>query len=91
MELAQLGERLGFDERVLYTDCDVFFKGDPCDELATTDCRYFAVAPESAREDYLHMNTGVMWMNLAMLRDVDAEFRRFARKNLARTPIISWR
>src|SRR2546421_12942667 len=33
--------------RILYTDCDVMFLDDVVPELEATECRYFAVAPES--------------------------------------------
>lgn len=90
VELPRLGAELGLDERVLYTDCDVFFRGDVTAELAATDCHYFAVAPEFDREDYQQMNTGVMWMNLAKLRSVDADFRTFVRQNLSRLQGVAW-
>jgi len=90
IELAQLGLSLGLGERVLYTDCDVFFRGEVTRELAAIDCTYFAVGPESNREDYFNMNTGVMWMNLPMLRTVDAEFRAFVRQHVSRLPTMAW-
>ncbi len=90
IELPQLGEKLGLDERVLYTDCDVFFRRDVVPELAAIDCRYFAVAPEFERADYRQMNTGVMWMNLAELRRVDSDFREFVRQNLPRLQASAW-
>ncbi|MEP6698575.1 MAG: hypothetical protein ABJB09_02495 [Verrucomicrobiota bacterium] len=90
IELAQLGLRLGLGERVLYTDCDVFFRGEVTPELSAINCTYFAVGPESNRDDYFNMNTGVMWMNLPMLRTVDAAFRDFVRQNIARLPAMAW-
>ncbi|HEX8679321.1 MAG TPA: hypothetical protein VF683_05155, partial [Chthoniobacterales bacterium] len=90
LELAQLGAQHGWDDRVLYTDCDVFFRHDIVSELAATQCTYFAVAPEFAQDDYLQMNTGVMWMNLPKLRSVDAEFRAFVAENLPRLQTIAW-
>jgi hypothetical protein len=90
IELPALGAQLNLDERVLYTDCDVFFRDDVTAELATTDCQYLAVAPEFRREDYLHMNTGVMWMNLPGLRVVDSDFRAFVRQNLSRLRNAAW-
>jgi hypothetical protein len=90
LELAQLGQQLGFDDRVLYTDCDVFFRADVTRELDAIACHYFAVAPEFSREEYFHMNTGVMWMNLANLRSVDVEFRAFVRQNLDRLQSLAW-
>jgi hypothetical protein len=90
IELPRLGAELGLDERVLYTDCDVFFRGEVTAELATIAPACFAVAPESARDDYYNMNTGVMWMNLPGLRRVDAEFREFVRQNLPRLQNMAW-
>ena len=90
IELPQLGAQMGLDERVLYTDCDVFFLGEVAGELAAIDCKYFAVAPEFDREDYYRMNTGVMWMNLPMLRRADADFRVFVRQNLPRLQGVAW-
>ena len=46
IELPRLGLELELDNRVLYTDCDVFFLGEVVPEVAAIDCRYFAVAPE---------------------------------------------
>jgi lipopolysaccharide biosynthesis glycosyltransferase len=90
IELPRLGQILKLDERVLYTDCDVFFRAEVAAELATIECRYFAVAPEFDPGDYQQMNTGVMWMNLPMLRTVDADFRAFVRQNLSRLESVAW-
>jgi len=90
IELPALGTELNLNERLLYTDCDVFFRADVTKELTPNDCQYFAVAPEFSREDYLHMNTGVMWMNLPGLRTVDAKFRAFVRQNLSRLRNAAW-
>ena len=90
IELPQLGAQIGLDERVLYTDCDVFFLGEIAAELAAIECNYFAVAPEFNREDYYQMNTGVMWMNLSMLRTMDADFRAFVRQNLPQLQSVAW-
>jgi hypothetical protein len=90
IELPQLNVRIGLNKRVLYTDCDVFFRGEIATELASIHCKYFAVAPEFDREDYYQMNTVVMWMNLPMLRTVDADFRAFVRQNLPRLQRVAW-
>lgn len=90
IELPRLGLEMALDDRILYTDCDVFFLGDVADELAATDCRYFAVAPEFDSQDYRQMNTGAMWMNLPGLREVDSEFRQFVRENLSRLQSVAW-
>ena len=60
-------------ERILYTDCDIFFRSEVAADFAEIDCKYFAVAPEFDREDYRAMNTGAMLMNLPALREIDAE------------------
>src|SRR6478672_2667186 len=52
---------------ILYTDCDVMFLDNVVPELETSACRLFAVAPESDRDDYVNMNTGVMLMNTERL------------------------
>ena len=90
IELPRLGLEMGWDERVLYTDADVFFLGDVVDELAAIGCRYFAVAPEFDPQDYRQINTGAMWMNLPGLRTVDADFRQFVRQNLPRLQNVAW-
>ena len=78
------------NERVLYTDCDVFFLGEVVPELEANACRYFAVAPESARDDYVNMNTGVMLMNTERLRESLPAFREYISKNLAALEAESW-
>ena len=90
IELPQLSAQLKLDERILYTDCDVFFRAEVAGDLAAIDCRFFAVGPEFDRDDYRQMNTGVMWMNLPMLRTVDADFRAFVRQNFSRLQHIAW-
>ena len=77
-------------ERILYTDCDVFFLGEVVPELEANACRYFAVAPESARDDYVNMNTGVMLMNTERLRESLPAFREYISKNLAALEAESW-
>jgi hypothetical protein len=77
-------------DRILYTDCDVMFLDEVVPELEANDCRYFAVAPESDREDYVNMNTGVMLMNTERLRESLPEFREYVSKNLAALEAESW-
>src|SRR6476659_277991 len=86
----ELPEIVRDSERVLYTDCDVFFLGEVVPELEANACRYFAVAPESARDDYVNMNTGVMLMNVERLRESLPEFRDYVAKNLAALEAESW-
>lgn len=77
-------------ERILYTDCDVFFRGEVVPELEANACRYFAVAPESTRDDYVNMNTGVMLMNIERLRESLPAFRGYISENLAALEAESW-
>ena len=68
------------DELVLYTDCDVMFRRQP--RIPGLPSHPFACAPEFDQNDYALFNTGVMLMNLPMLRsDLDA-FKMFIRGNL---------
>lgn len=90
VELPALQERLGLDERVLYTDCDVIFRSEVVDLLRPIDCEYFAVAVESNRTQPEDMNSGVMWMNLPGMRRRDDEFRAYLREQVDRLPAISW-
>ena len=91
VELPELVERFGGDaERVLYTDCDVIFLGEVVPELESNPCEYFAVAPESAQDDYVNMNTGVMLMNIERLRESLPGFREYVLKHLAELERESW-
>ena len=90
VELPALQERFGFDDRVLYTDCDVMFRGEVADTLQPIDCRYFAVAVESDRALADDMNSGVMWMNLQAMRARDREFRAYLREKIDWLPSVSW-
>jgi hypothetical protein len=90
IELPYIVERYGGSERVLYTDCDVIFLDDVVPELEASPCRYFAVAPESTRDDYVNMNTGVMLMNTERLRESLPAFRDYVSQNLAALEAESW-
>ncbi len=90
VELPSLQERLGLDDRVLYTDCDVIFRRDVAEILSANECKYFAVAVESDRTLADDMNSGVMWMNLPAMRARDAEFRAYLRENIDALPAMSW-
>ena len=89
VEVPELVTSLGGASRVLYTDCDVIFAGEVVPELEANRCEYFAVAPESSRDDYLNMNTGVMLMNIDRLRESLPEFQPvlFARAAITRSPV----
>jgi hypothetical protein len=90
VELPEIVGRLGSGARVLYTDCDVVFRGEVVPELEANACRYFAVAPESVLGDYVNMNTGVMLMNTERLRESLPEFLDYISKNLAELERESW-
>src|SRR4051812_12299614 len=47
VELPDIVAKCGGEERVLYTDCDIFFRGEVVPELEANPCELFAVAPES--------------------------------------------
>ncbi len=67
---------------VLYTDCDVLFLKDPV--YNGLPIKYFAAGPEMDVDDYsVHgMNTGVMYMNLPVLRLCQESFRQYITDNL---------
>jgi lipopolysaccharide biosynthesis glycosyltransferase len=90
IELPDLVDRTDGTDRILYTDCDVMFLSDVVVELEVNPCRQFAVAPESVRDDYLNMNTGVMLMNPKALRQSLPEFREYVSENLAALEAESW-
>lgn len=89
-ELPLLQTREGLDDRVLYTDCDVIFRGEVTDVLASLRPQYFAVAVESDPTLPEEMNTGVMWMNLPEMFKLDAPFRDYLRANIDALPGMSW-
>lgn len=90
VELPELVGSLDGAARVLYTDCDVIFLAEVVPELEANPCEYFAVAPESAQDDYVNMNTGVMLMNIGRLRESLPEFRKYISENLAALESESW-
>jgi hypothetical protein len=90
VELPEIVDQMGGNARVLYTDCDVIFLGEVVPELEANPCHYFAVAPESVRDDYVNMNTGVMLMNTKRLRESLPAFREYISKNLAALEAESW-
>jgi lipopolysaccharide biosynthesis glycosyltransferase len=90
IELPEIVQRSGGSDRVLYTDCDVMFLDEVVPELEATPCRYFAVAPESVRDDYVNMNTGVMLMNPVKLGESLPAFRDYVSQNLAALEAESW-
>lgn len=78
------------DEFVLYTDVDVMFMHDVCPFLSTLQPKYFSVGPEFDRDDSVRMNSGVMLMNIAGLRTIDSDFRRFVGDHLAELVDDNW-
>jgi lipopolysaccharide biosynthesis glycosyltransferase len=90
IELPEIVERGGGSDRVLYTDCDVMFLDEVVPELKSIPCRYFAVAPESLRDDYVNMNTGVMLMKTERMRESLPAFRDYVSRNLAALEAESW-
>jgi lipopolysaccharide biosynthesis glycosyltransferase len=90
IELPEIVEREGGAARILYSDCDVMFLAEVVPELEEHTCRHFAVAPESARDDYVNMNTGVMLMNTHRLRESLPAFREYVSQNLAALEAESW-
>lgn len=90
VELPSLQREYGFDDRVLYTDCDVIFRAEVAGDFAARECRYFAAAVEGDRSRTEEMNSGVMWMNLPAMATQDAPFRAYLRENIDRLPGISW-
>ncbi len=89
-ELPLLQTHFNLDDRVLYTDCDVIFRGEVVDLLEPNRCRYFAVAVESDIVRTEEMNTGVMWMHLPEMFKLDAPFRSYLRDNIEALPAMSW-
>jgi hypothetical protein len=90
VELPALLASLDNPERVLYTDCDVVFVAEVVPELEANPCKYFAVAPEGRRDDYINMNTGVMLMNTRRLQESLPQFQAYIRDNLAALEAESW-
>ncbi|CAN5570801.1 glycosyltransferase [soil metagenome] len=90
VELPELVTKSGSAGRVLYTDCDVMFRGEVVPTLEARPCDYFAVAPESTRDDYANMNTGVMLMNTGRLRETLPAFRDYIRETLDALESESW-
>lgn len=78
------------DEFVFYTDIDALFLRDPVPMLEQLKPRFFAVAPELWRDNFLHMNAGVMLLNLPALRRVETRFLRFVERHLETSIASSW-
>jgi len=83
LEIPRLARELKWDDEfVFYTDCDVMFAADSRPFLEPLRPRFFAGAPETFKDKPLHLNAGVMWMNVAALDDqafdawVDANLER---------------
>ncbi len=69
LEIPAVAAEFGWtDSHVLYTDCDVFFRGDVAPLLGSCAPRFLAAAPETDRGDRARFNSGVLWLNLAAFR-----------------------
>jgi hypothetical protein len=86
IDLPVIGQRLGLDQRVLYTDCDVFFRRDVVDVLQPLAPKYFAASIESDRNLPDDMNSGVMWMHLPEMARRAEEFREFILRKMDELP-----
>jgi hypothetical protein len=71
------------DEFVLYTDCDVVFRDDPTASLTPLRPEFFAAAPESDQTDFIHFNSGVMWINVGGLAAEQAALHATIQAHLA--------
>jgi len=70
LEIPRLARERGWnDEFVFYTDCDVMFAADPRPLLEPLRPRFFAACPETFKDKPLHLNAGVMWMNVRAMDD----------------------
>jgi hypothetical protein len=78
------------DDFALYTDCDVMFECDIRSFLEPLKPEFFAVAPETFQNNRLHMNSGVMWMNVNRLRETNALFMRFAQGHMTQASLASF-
>jgi hypothetical protein len=80
IDLPHICRELGYtDEFVLYTDCDVVFLRDfpePGSEPFLQPA-LFACAPERSRTELANINSGVMVMNVAALREDYPAFREY--------------
>jgi hypothetical protein len=87
LEIARFcAERHWTDSTALYTDLDILFLQDPVMHLSSRAIpRFFAVAPEAWPTQRIHMNSGVMWINLSAMQAVDARFERFVRARLRKS------
>jgi hypothetical protein len=70
------------DERILYTDCDVMFTGDPEHLWPDLHGMFLGMAPESDPKRLDNLNSGVMLMRLPAMRMMDGVFQRFLETNL---------
>ncbi|WP_234744992.1 hypothetical protein [Burkholderia sp. WTPI3] len=69
------------DEFVLYTDCDVIFRGQP--NFSGIRPELFACAPQAAMADYDNdANSGVLVINVPKMRESYKEFSDFIVRNL---------
>jgi len=90
-ELPEIAQRHNIaDDYLLYTDCDVMFLSDVTKGLSGLRPKFFSVAPEFIKFDYIRMNTGVMVMNMPRLTELHQSFQQYIRKNLPRLVLESF-
>lgn len=83
VEIPKIVDMYGMpDEYVLYTDCDVIFQNDFVDRLNGLTCKYIAAAPEHEVDNWSYLNSGVLYMNIKNLLDINEEFNNFIKNNL---------
>jgi hypothetical protein len=75
---------------VFYTDCDVMFKDEVLPQLREIHCEYFAVTPHARDSQDDIINSGVMLMNLAVLRRTADEFYQFIFEHLDELKGEAW-
>ena len=90
VELPRLAPRSSSSDIVLYTDCDVMFRGEVEPPLRQIDCKYFAVAPHARDSHDDIINSGVMLMNLRSLGKTADAFFQFILKNLEELKKEAW-
>ena len=65
IDIPKVCEQLNItDDYVLYTDTDVLFLQDVVEEFSKYNPTFFAVAPESNKNEHFYFNSGVMLINL---------------------------
>lgn len=82
-EIPYLCKKLDFkDKYVMYTDYDVIFEKSDYSDLNTFTPKYFAACPETNKENWSMINSGVMLMNIYNLLNEDNIIIDHINKNL---------